>query len=67
MIDWTFAFLFRPDVVKISLDSETVSLLRESAAGAVHENRRSQTGHKSGELSTAGLTNPVSSDAGDQK
>ncbi len=27
MIDWTFAFLFRPDIVKISLDSETVSLL----------------------------------------
>jgi NADH dehydrogenase len=30
MIDWTFAFLFRPDIVKISLDSEAVSLLRES-------------------------------------
>jgi NADH dehydrogenase len=27
MIDWIFAFLFRPDIVKISLDSETVSLL----------------------------------------
>jgi NADH dehydrogenase len=38
MIDWTFAFLFRPDIVKISLDSETVSLLRgAAAAGAVAE------------------------------
>ena len=35
MIDWSFALLFRPDIVKISLDSETVSLFREAAAGAV--------------------------------
>ena len=34
MIDWTFALLFRPDIVQISLDSEPVWLLRESAAGA---------------------------------
>jgi NADH:ubiquinone reductase (H+-translocating) len=33
MIDWTFALLFRPDIVKISLDSETASLLRDAAAG----------------------------------
>ena len=32
MIDWTFALLFRPDVVKISLDSEAALLLREAAA-----------------------------------
>jgi NADH dehydrogenase len=31
MIDWTFALLFRPDFVKVSLDSETASLLREVA------------------------------------
>ncbi len=31
MIDWTFALLFRPDVVKVGLDSETASLLREVA------------------------------------
>jgi NADH dehydrogenase len=38
MIDWTFSLLFRPDIVKIGLDSETVSLLREAAAaGAVAE------------------------------
>ena len=35
MIDWTFALLFRPDVVKVSLDSEAAWLLREAAAGAV--------------------------------
>ncbi|MBV8675712.1 MAG: hypothetical protein JO355_00925 [Planctomycetaceae bacterium] len=40
MIDWTFASLFRPDIVKISLDSETILLLREAAAGAVPENQR---------------------------
>jgi NADH dehydrogenase len=33
MIDWTFALLFRPDVVKISLDSEAALLLREAEAG----------------------------------
>ncbi len=33
MIDWTFALLFRPDIVKISLDSEAALILREAAAG----------------------------------
>ncbi len=33
MIDWTFALLFRPDVVKVGLDSETALLLRELAPG----------------------------------
>ncbi len=32
MIDWTFALLFRPDVVKVSLDSEEIQLLRDGAA-----------------------------------
>jgi NADH:ubiquinone reductase (H+-translocating) len=32
MIDWTFALLFRPDIVKISLKSEAAWLLRESEA-----------------------------------
>jgi len=49
MIDWTFASLFRPDIVKISLDSETVSLFREAAADAVPENGR--TGAASGRAS----------------
>jgi NADH dehydrogenase len=29
MIDWSFALLFRPDIVKISLDSEAALLLEE--------------------------------------
>jgi NADH:ubiquinone reductase (H+-translocating) len=40
MSDWTFALLLRPDIVKISLDSETILLLREAAAGAAPENQR---------------------------
>jgi NADH dehydrogenase len=35
MIDWTFALLFRPDIVKISMDSEQALLLREVAASDV--------------------------------
>jgi len=35
MIDWTFALLFRPDIVKISLDSEAALILREAAADEV--------------------------------
>src|SRR6516165_2499079 len=38
MIDWFFALLFRPDIVKISLDSEDVERRREAAVvGAVAE------------------------------
>jgi NADH dehydrogenase len=33
MIEWTFALLFRPDVVKLSLDSEAALILRELEAG----------------------------------
>ena len=33
MIDWTFALLFRPDAVKVGLDSETALLLREVTRG----------------------------------
>jgi len=29
VIDWTFALLFRPDIVKIGLDSEAIAVLRE--------------------------------------
>jgi NADH dehydrogenase len=35
MIDWTFGLLFRPDVVKVNLDSEVAELLNEAAADAV--------------------------------
>ena len=33
MIDWTFGLLLRPDIVKVGLDSETASLLRELGLG----------------------------------
>jgi len=33
MIEWTFALLFRPDIVKVGLDSETALRLREVALG----------------------------------
>src|SRR5208283_4085513 len=55
MIDWTFAFLFQPDIVKISLESETVSLLREAATGAISANGRSEAKLGSGEPSSAGV------------
>jgi hypothetical protein len=53
--DWTFALLFRLDIVKISLDSETVLLLREAAAGAVPENKRTERSPGPGESSLAGV------------
>jgi NADH dehydrogenase len=37
VIDWTFALLFRPDVVKIDLASEDALSLRNAAAGAAPE------------------------------
>jgi NADH dehydrogenase len=37
MIDWFFALLFRPDIVKLSLDSEAALLLRKAAAGELIE------------------------------
>ena len=41
MIDWTFALLFQPDIVKISLDSEAVEHLRR-VAGADAATKRWQ-------------------------
>ena len=35
MIDWSFALLFRPDIVKLSLDSEKALLEADTAAGGV--------------------------------
>ena len=34
MIDWTFALLFQPDIVKISLDGEEVERLRRTDVAA---------------------------------
>ena len=55
MIDWTFALLFRPDIVKISLDSEAALILREAAAGDVPENKRGEDTSGSAKSSLAGV------------
>ncbi len=44
MIDWTFALLFRPDIVKIGLDSETALLVREVALGDAASARQEEGG-----------------------
>ena len=62
MIDWTFASLFRPDIVKISLDSETILLLREAAARAAPENQRGEGTSGSAEPLLAGVTDGRPSD-----
>jgi NADH dehydrogenase len=59
MIDWTFALLFRPDIVKISLDSEEVERLRLAAVGALAESAeqgaaRNASDADSHQLTTAG-------------
>jgi len=55
MSDWTFALLFRPDIVKISLDSETILLLREAAAGVAPENERGENPSGSAKFLLAGV------------
>jgi NADH dehydrogenase len=55
MIDWSFALLFRPDIVKISLDSEAALLLREVAAGTVNVSERTEGNYGSDERSLAGM------------
>jgi NADH dehydrogenase len=42
MIDWTFALLFRPDVVKVSLDSEVALLVREEVSGVDGDSQESK-------------------------
>jgi NADH dehydrogenase len=60
MIDWTFALLFRPDIVKISLDTEMVERFREAVAGGAvaepldQEAARSAAGTGSHPLPTGG-------------
>ena len=55
MSDWTFALLFRPDIVKISLDTETILLLREAATGATPESGRGEGISRSAEPPLAGV------------
>jgi hypothetical protein len=49
VIDWTFALLFRPDVVKISVDSEAASLIDKAELDAAFakllDERAARTGH----------------------
>jgi NADH dehydrogenase len=54
MCDWTFALLFRPDIVKISLDSEAAMILREAEAGAVPVSNQSADRPASGQPSPGG-------------
>lgn len=42
MIDWTFALFFRPDIVKISVDSEAALMLRDAAEGTPVDGRFEQ-------------------------
>jgi NADH dehydrogenase len=44
MIDWTFSLLFRPDIVKISLDRETALLLRKVIGDEMREDEHGE-GH----------------------
>ena len=44
LIEWTFALLFRPDIVKVGLDSETALLLREVALGDAAAGPREEGG-----------------------
>jgi NADH dehydrogenase len=60
MIDWTFALLFRPDIVKFSLDSEMVSVLREAAAGGARQDGRTEASRRLGETSEAKVTSSAS-------
>jgi NADH dehydrogenase len=53
MTDWTFALLFRPDVVKVSLDTEAVLRLRDAASGAVPEISTPEETPSTGEPTTA--------------
>jgi hypothetical protein len=53
VIDWTFALLFGPDIVKIGLDSETALLLREVALGDAAGGRQGEGGART-DSATAG-------------
>jgi NADH dehydrogenase len=54
MIDWTFALLFRPDIVKVGLDSETALLLREVALGDAAAGRQEAGGARTDSATDGG-------------
>jgi NADH dehydrogenase len=67
LVDWAFALLFRPDVVKVGLDSETALLLREVALGDAAAGRQEGGGagtDPATDGSPLALARPVSSAAG---
>jgi NADH dehydrogenase len=59
MIDWTFALLFRPDIVKVSLDSEAALLLRDTADGGVGAKLREQVVAQNGPGDSTRKTSPA--------
>ena len=56
MIDWTFGLLFQPDIVKVGLDSETASLLREMELRDVPTGERLEVG---GQTALAAVAAPL--------
>ena len=54
MIDWTFAQLFRPNIVKVSLDSETALLLREVALGDAAAGQQEEGGGRTDSTTVGG-------------
>ena len=54
VIDWTFALLFRPDIVKIGLDSEAVAILREESQR--RKSRRSCQGNRQNQMNGTTMT-----------
>ncbi len=53
MIDWSFGLLFRPDIVKVGLDSETALLLRELRLGDAADGH-SEVGRAANEFAIVG-------------
>jgi NADH dehydrogenase len=53
MIDWTFALLFRPDIIKISLESEVALLLREAASDGRLVDKPVPSNSRPGEVTSA--------------
>jgi NADH dehydrogenase len=59
MIDWTFALLFRPDVVKISMESEVALLLREAVNADAETSKQSRTESKAQDSPPASRQEPA--------
>ena len=66
LIDWTFGLFFRPDIVKVSLDTETVSIVREMVLRDAVPRRPDEPGMAAEPDSLAALVgaSPDASDSG---